>query len=174
MNRRNFIAGTAATFATAPSIARSAFVGGADTLKIGLIGCGGRGTGAALQALSADKGTVIWAMADVFMDRLDSSLKGLEQNGGEGRVQVPAERRFDGFDGYKKVIDECDVILLATTPAFRPLHLRYAVEKGRQIFCEKPVAVDGPGLRSVMETARMAQEKDLWLAHGFCLRAHLG
>ncbi|MDP6940668.1 MAG: Gfo/Idh/MocA family oxidoreductase [Planctomycetota bacterium] len=174
MNRRNFLRGTAATLVTAPSIARSAFVAGNDTLKIGLIGCGGRGTGAALQALAADEGTVIWSMADVFMDRLDSSLKGLEENGGEGRVNVPPERRFDGFDGFKKVVDECDVVLLATTPAFRPQHLRYAIEKNRHVFCEKPVAVDGPGLRSVLETARMAQEKGLCLAHGFCWRAHYG
>ncbi|HJM39767.1 MAG TPA: Gfo/Idh/MocA family oxidoreductase [Planctomycetota bacterium] len=176
MNRRDFIKGAAVTLAatSSPALSRSAYAGGADTLKVGLIGCGGRGTGAALQALAADRGTVIWAMADVFMDRLQSSLNGLEKNGGEGRVNVPAERQFDGFEGYKKVVEECDVVLLATTPAFRPLHLRYAVDNGCQVFCEKPVAVDGPGLRSVLESARIAQEKGLCLAHGFCWRAHLG
>jgi predicted dehydrogenase len=174
MNRRNFIVATAATLATAPTVARSAFAGGADTLKVGLVGCGGRGSGAALQALAADEGTVLFAMADVFRDRLENSRKGLRQNSGEGRVDVPDERCFDGFDGYKDVIDLCDVILLASTPAFRPQHLRYAIEKGRHVFCEKPVAVDATGLRSVFETVRMSKEKNLCLAHGFCWRAHLG
>lgn len=174
MNRRSFIGATAATLVTATTIARSAFAGGADTLRIGLVGCGGRGTGAALQALAADEGTVLYAMADVFMDRLESSRQGLVKNSAEGRVDVPDERCFDGFDGYKHVIDQCDVILLATTPAFRPQHLRYAVEKGRHVFCEKPIAVDSAGLRSVLETVRMSEEKDLCLAHGFCWRAHLG
>lgn len=174
MNRRSFIGATAATLVTATTIARSAFAGGADTLRIGLVGCGGRGTGAALQALAADEGTVLYAMADVFMDRLESSRQGLVKNSAEGRVDVPDERCFDGFDGYKHVIDQCDVILLATTPAFRPQHLRYAVEKGRHVFCEKPIAVDSAGLRSVLETVRMSEEKGLCLAHGFCWRAHLG
>jgi len=126
-----------------------------------------------MQALAADKGTVLWAMADAFMDRLDSSLSGLMKNQPEGRVQVPAERRFVGFDGFKKVVDECDVVLLASTPAFRPEHLKYAIEKGRHVFCEKPVAVDAHGLRSVMETVQVAKAKKLCLASGFCWRAHL-
>ncbi|MCC6951704.1 MAG: Gfo/Idh/MocA family oxidoreductase [Phycisphaerales bacterium] len=147
-------------------------------LKIGLIGCGGRGTGSAIQALRADKNTVLWAMGDVLPDRLAGSLRGItEEMGAESgaRVEVPEERRFLGFDSYQKVIGSgVDVVLLTTYPAFRPLHLRAAVEAGKHCFAEKPVAVDAPGVRSVLESTAIAKKKNLGLVVGFCWRYNDG
>ena len=142
-------------------------------LRVGLVGCGGRGTGAAMQALSADKDVVLVAMGDLFADRLASSHNGLAENFGD-RVQVEESRRFVGFDAYQKVIAEVDVILFATPPAFRPMHIAAAVEAGLHVFCEKPIAVDAHGVRSVLETAKLAQKKGLSLASGFCWRAANG
>lgn len=160
------------------SVARAAHAGGSDTLKIALVGCGGRGTGAAIQALTADPGAVLWSMADVFQDRLEASLRGIAETLGEGaaeRVRVPAERRFTGFDSYKAAIDAgVDVVLVTGYPAFRPLHYRYAIERGKHVFAEKPVAIDGPGVRSVLETARLAREKNLATVVGYCWRYHDG
>lgn len=147
-------------------------------LKIGVIGCGGRGTGSAIQALRADSNTVLWAMGDVLPDRLAGSLRGItEEMGAEAasRVEVPEQRRFLGFDSYQKVIDSgVDVVLLTTYPAFRPLHLRAAVEAGKHCFAEKPVAVDAPGVRSVLESAALAKKKNLGLVVGFCWRYNDG
>lgn len=143
-------------------------------LKIGLIGCGGRGTGAAMQALTADKDAVLWAMGDVFQDRLDSSHANLTEHFGEDaskRLNVAPERRFTGFDNYKQVIDSgVDVVLLTSYPHFRPMHLEAAVAAGKHIFCEKPMAVDAPGLRKVREAAEEAKKKNLVLVSGFCWR----
>ena len=148
-------------------------------LRIGLVGCGGRGTGAAFQALSAENGSVVLhAIGNVFADRLDPCIANLESalveaHGEEARarVDVPAERRFGGFDAYKQVIDSgVDVVLLATPPGFRPLHLDYAVKAGKHVFCEKPMAVDGPGLRSVMASAALAKQQGSSLTSGFCWR----
>jgi myo-inositol 2-dehydrogenase / D-chiro-inositol 1-dehydrogenase len=153
-------------------------------LRVGLIGCGGRGTGAALQALAADSGCVLYAMADVFPERIDASLKRIQgelerpleeseksaRRGVPEQVDVPEERRSSGFNGYQKVVELCDVVLLATPPHFRPAHLRAAVEAGRHIFCEKPVAVDAPGVRSVLESAEMAGSRGRSLVSGFCWR----
>ncbi|MHC4264301.1 MAG: Gfo/Idh/MocA family oxidoreductase, partial [Planctomycetota bacterium] len=120
-------------------------------LKVGIVGCGGRGTGAAWQAMHAENGSVVLhAMGDLFEDRLEGSASTLEQmlaeEGNEARMDVPSERRFTGFDAYQKVMDAgIDVVLLTTPPGFRPAHLEHAVRKGLHIFCEKPVAVDVPG-----------------------------
>ncbi len=144
--------------------------GGSDTLKVGLIGCGGRGSGAATQALAADPGVVLWAMADAFKDKLDAAVTNITAEAGD-RVQVPPERQFTGTDGYLKLLESgVDVVLLATPPGFRPRHLRAAVDAGKHVFCEKPMAVDGPGVRSVIESAKKAQEKKLSLVCGFCWR----
>ena len=179
--RREFIGTSlaAAGAAMAPSvIARVAHVRGSDALRIGVIGCGGRGTGAAVQALRADKGAVLVAMGDVFADRLESSLKGIAEEMGEEatqRVQVPAERRFTGFDCYKKVIDSgVDVVLLTSYPHFRPAHLKAAVEAGKHVFAEKPLAVDAPGLRSVLASAEEAKRRNLAMLVGFCWRYNHG
>ncbi len=148
------------------------------TLRIGLIGCGGRGRGAAIQALRADPDTVLVAMGDVFADRLQDSLSGIGKELGEQasqRLQVPPERQFIGFDAYQKVIDSgVDVVILTTYPCFRPAHLKAAIEAGKHVFAEKPVAVDAPGVRSVLESAALAKRKNLALTVGFCWRFHPG
>ena len=141
-----------------------------DTLKVGLIGCGGRGTGAALQATRADDHVVLTAMADVYEDRLEASLNNLLQEN-PSKIRVDDGHKFYGFDGYQKVIDsDVDVVILATPPCFRPAHLRAAINAGKHAFCEKPVAVDAPGIRHVIESAKMAKEKGLALMSGFCWR----
>jgi predicted dehydrogenase len=154
-------------------IADNAYAGAGDSLKIGLVGCGGRGTGAAEQALTADRGNALVAMGDAFGDQIEASYSTLKGSGASGvgeRVDVPPSRRFVGFDAYKQVIDECDVVLLATPPGFRPIHFSYAVEKGKHAFVEKPMAVDGPGLRMFMEAAKKSKAKNLSAVNGFCWR----
>ncbi len=147
-------------------------------LKLGWIGCGGRGSGAIVQALTADPNTTLHAMADAFGDRLDKSWNAVNASMGDAaaqRVQVPEERRFIGMDGYQKVIDSgVDVVVLTSYPHFYPKHLRAAVEAGKHVFVEKPVAVDGPGVRSVLESAALAEKKGLRVMVGFCWRYHDG
>src|SRR6266850_3620317 len=145
-----------------------------DTLRIGLIGCGGRGSGAASQALSADNNVALVAMGDAFEDRLQSGLKNLRTSHAE-KVTVTPEKCFVGLDAYEKVIDSgVDVVILTTPPGFRPAHLKAAVAAGKHIFCEKPVAVDGPGVRSVFETVEEAKKKNLTLVSGLCWRYNYG
>lgn len=147
---------------------------GDDTLKIGLIGCGGRGSGAAHQALNADPNVKLVAMADAFADRLASSRQNLEKVAGD-KVAVDDDHCFVGFDAYKKVLDsDVDVVLLATPPHFRPVQLRAAIEAGKHVFCEKPVAVDAPGVRSVLETSKLAEQKGLSIVSGLCWRYDSG
>ncbi len=141
-----------------------------DTLRVGLIGCGGRGTGAASQAMHADPNVALVAMADLFQDRIDASLDALRQENGD-KIKVDPDHQFTGFDAYKKLIDsDVDVVLMAAPPVFRPLHLKAAIDAGKHVFSEKPVAVDAPGIRSVLETAKKAKEKSLALMSGFCWR----
>lgn len=136
-------------------------------LRVGLIGCGGRGSGAASQALAADPMARLTAMGDAFPDQLAKSLANLQQVAPK-QLAVPPERRFTGFDAYAKVINSgVDVVVLATPPGFRPLHLRAAVAEGKHVFCEKPMAVDAPGVRSVLESAAEAKRKNLSLVSGF-------
>lgn len=149
-------------------------------LKVGVIGCGGRGTGAVVQALTADKDAVLWAAGDIFADRLAACLSNASAGLADAhldadRANVPEERRFVGFDAFQKVIDSgVDVVLLTTHPVFRPAHLRAAVAAGKHVFAEKPVAVDAPGVRSVLESARAARAKGLNLVVGFCWRYNDG
>lgn len=175
-NRREFIknTGTAAiggALALNLGVLRgSTFKPNSDTLKVGLIGCGGRGTGAASQALTADNNTVLTYMADIFPDRMMKSIEALKQVHGE-RVSVTPENQFIGFDAYKKVMEtDVDVVILTTPPSFRPDHLMAAVNAGKHVFSEKPVAVDAPGVRKVLDAARIAKEKSLSLMSGFCWR----
>jgi predicted dehydrogenase len=144
----------------------------AQTLRIGLIGCGGRGTGAAAQALAADKNTKLVAMGDAFKDRIQGSLEELrKQQEIASRVDVPAERCFVGFDAYKQVIESgVDVVLLATPPHFRPIHLKAAIDAGKHVFAEKPVAVDAPGVRSVLTTCEAAKGRGLSIVSGLAMR----
>ncbi|MBP7105383.1 Gfo/Idh/MocA family oxidoreductase [Lascolabacillus sp.] len=143
-----------------------------NTLKVGLIGCGGRGTGAAGEALNADPNVILTAMADAFEDHLESSYNNLKEKYGE-KVQVPESNRFIGLDAYEKLLEsDVDVVLLAAPPAFRPMHLEAAVNAKKHIFCEKPFAVDAPGLRRVMAAAKKAKANNLSLVSGFCWRYH--
>ncbi|HTM98453.1 MAG TPA: Gfo/Idh/MocA family oxidoreductase [Pedobacter sp.] len=131
-----------------------------DTIKIALIGCGDRGTGAAFQALSTKANLKLVAMADAFQDRLDNSYKLLSDKFKE-KVDVPKERQFIGFDAYEKAIALADVVLLVTPPGFRPMHFEEAVKQGKHVFMEKPVAVDSPGIRKVLAAAEIAKQKKL-------------
>ncbi|MGF1925219.1 MAG: Gfo/Idh/MocA family protein [Bacteroidia bacterium] len=131
-----------------------------DTIKIALVGCGDRGTGAAFQALSTKFNLKLVAMADAFQDRLDNSYKLLADKFKE-KVDVPKERQFVGFDGYKQAIALADVVLLVTPPGFRPMHFEEAVNQGKHVFMEKPVAVDSPGIRKVLAAAEIAKQKKL-------------
>ncbi len=141
-----------------------------DTLRVGLIGCGGRGSGAASQALNADKNIVLTAMGDAFQDQLQSSLQSLQKAHAD-KVKVTPDKCFVGLDAYQKVIDSgVDVVLLATPPGFRPIHLKAAVDAGKHVFCEKPMATDAPSLRSVLASVKAAKEKNLALVAGFCWR----
>ena len=164
IDRRHFLAGSAAALA-----ATSVHAAGSDTLKVALVGCGGRGTGAAMNALNADKAVKLVAVADVFADRATAALKTLTTNMPD-KCDVPPDRVFSGFDAYKHAIDAADVVILATPPGFRPSHLKYAVEAGKHTFMEKPHATDVPGARSALASARLAKEKNLSLVSGFCYR----
>ncbi|MCF6203927.1 MAG: Gfo/Idh/MocA family oxidoreductase, partial [Methylococcaceae bacterium] len=173
LSRRQFtkIAGLA-TVGTVIS-SNAVWAANSNTLKVGLIGCGGRGTGAAEQALNADPNVILYAMADAFPDHLEESYNSLKQKFGE-KVQVADNKKFVGLDAFQKLIDsDVDVVLLATPPAFRPECLEAAVNAGKHIFCEKPFAVDGPGLRRVMIATKKAQDKELSLVSGFCWRYHI-
>lgn len=168
--RRQFLAAAGATTAIAgfPNILRAQ--GRSDAvLKIGLIGAGGRGTGAASQALTADPNVKLWAVGDAFASQITGSLRNLSSFG--DRIDVPENRQFVGLDAYQKVISSgVDVVLLTTPPGFRPLHLHAAVDAGKHVFAEKPMAVDVAGVKSVVESARIAKEKGLTLQHGYCWR----
>ncbi len=164
--RRQFLAASAAV-ASAPRL----HAGGDDLLKVGLIGCGGRGTAAAAEALRADRNVKLVAMADAFEDKLHESLALLRKKADvAAKVDVKPDACFVGFDAYKHVIEMCDVVVLTTPPHFRPLHLKAAVEAGKHIFAEKPVAVDAPGVRSVLASCEAAKKKNLSIVSGLCIR----
>jgi myo-inositol 2-dehydrogenase / D-chiro-inositol 1-dehydrogenase len=173
--RREFLKTSSAAVAGATlagALARPGYAAEDNTIKIALVGCGGRGTGAAAQALSTKGPTKLWAVADVFDHRLQSSLANLK-NAHEKQLDVPPERQFIGLDGYRKAIDSLDkgdVVLLTTPPAFRPIHFDYAVQKGINVFMEKSFAVDAPGIRRVMRTGEAAKQKNLKVAGGLMSR----
>jgi predicted dehydrogenase len=176
-SRRGFLKATTVigTALAAPAIlGGSAFAAEDKTLKVGLVGCGGRGSGAASQALAADTNVVLTAMGDAFEEPLRNSLQSLQAQHPD-RVKVTPESSFVGMDAYQKVVDSgVDVVLLAAPPGFRPVHLKAAVDAGKHVFCEKPMATDAPGVRSVMESAKAAKEKNLSLVSGFCWRYEPG
>jgi myo-inositol 2-dehydrogenase / D-chiro-inositol 1-dehydrogenase len=158
--------------AVASALGRAGYTAENNTVKVALIGCGGRGTGAAAQALSTKGPTQLWAVADVFEHRVESSLKNISAQHGS-QVVVPPERQFIGVDGYKNAmatLGKGDVVLLATPPAFRPIHLAHAVEKGCHVFMEKSFAVDAPGIRRVLAAGELAQQKNLKVAGGLMSR----
>ncbi len=176
VTRRVFLtrsAGLVAGTVAAQAIAPRAFAASDETIKVALIGCGGRGTGAAAQALGTNGPVKLWAMADLFEDKLEASLR-LLTSGAAGRydveqhdgfapkVAVPPERRFVGFDACKKAIDSgVDVVLLTEFPHFRPLSYEYAVQQGKHVFMEKPLAVDAPGVRRILAANEIAKKKNL-------------
>jgi predicted dehydrogenase len=167
LSRREFVkTSAAAALLTAPFV----HAAGSDTIRVGLIGCGGRGTGAAREALRADRAVILTAMGDVFADRLSASLQRLAEQEPQ-RVQVPPEMQFAGFDAYRDVIASgVDVVILAAPPHFRPAHLAAAVGAGRHVFCEKPMAVDATGVRSVLASVESARSRRLAIVAGFCWR----
>ena len=185
LDRRRFIqtgiGGAAAAAVGLPASAsmfgrRVRDLGGLDTVKVGLIGCGGRGTGAAFQAMNADPHTILWSMGDLFQDRISSSAKNLGNAMGDqsdAKFKVDSSRQFTGWDAYKRVIEsDIDVVILTTPPHFRPRQIELAVEAGKHVFLEKPMAVDPVGARRVMAAAEKAKEKGLAVVAGFCWRYH--
>ena len=177
--RREFLKTGAVTAATgAAALLASgnyAYAQGSDKIKIGLIGCGGRGTGAAAQALNADPGVVLTAMGDIYKEQIDAHIAALKDQPNIGaRVQVTPQMQFVGLDAYKRVLDtNVDVVLLTTPPGFRPRHIKAAVEAGKHIFAEKPMATDAEGVRIGLEAVRQAKAKMLNFANGFCFRKNL-
>lgn len=165
-SRRSFVQKTALATSgllTVPlSVEAMANVYGAKKLKLALVGCGGRGSGAAVQALTADENVELVAMADAFADRIEKSLNGIKDHfDGKKKIEVKEKNCFVGFDAYKKAIDLADVVILTTPPGFRPYHFEYAIANDKHVFMEKPVATDPVGIRKVLATAKIAKAKKL-------------
>jgi myo-inositol 2-dehydrogenase/D-chiro-inositol 1-dehydrogenase len=169
VSRRSFLKTSAAAAAAGALAVPAVHAAGSDTLKIALVGCGGRGTGAAANALQADPNVKLVALCDAFEDQLQSTLRGLKSKFGD-KVDVDPAHCFTGFDGYKGAIEAADVVVLGTPPGFRPTHFAYAVDKGKHVFMEKPHATDVAGAKSVIETAKKAEQKGLSVVGGFCYR----
>ncbi|NOX57118.1 MAG: Gfo/Idh/MocA family oxidoreductase, partial [Planctomycetes bacterium] len=187
--RRDFLkrsAAVASLTAVSPwSIARGAFAGGTGTIKIGMIGCGGRCTGAAGQALRSGRDVKLVAMCDIFEDRLENSRKALLKSAGEDgsggqkggfrdQIDVPPERRFVGFDGYKKVIECSDAVLIACASKFHPMYAEAAIQAGKHVFVEKPHGIDPVGVRRMEAVCKLAKEKGLSIVSGLHSRFHTG
>jgi len=174
-SRRRFLAESGKVIAgsAAAGLALNKVYAGEDnTIYLALVGCGGRGTGAAANALQTEGPTKLVAMADVFADRIASSVKNISENFAK-QVDVPEDRQFAGLDGYRKAIDTVapgGVVILATPPAFRPMHLEYAVNKDCHVFMEKSFAVDSPGIRRVLKAGKAAEQKNLKIAGGLMSR----
>lgn len=176
--RRTFLKSTAGMVGAAAvggsALSRAVHAAGSDTLKIGLVGCGGRGAGAVANALAADANTRLTAVGDAFADQTERVIKRLHKEFAD-RVAVPSDQRFAGFDAYKDVIASgVDVVILATPPHFRPLHLKACVEAGKHVFAEKPFAVDAPGVREIQSACDRAREKGLSIVSGFMYRHNPG
>ena len=174
-SRRDFIKVSAAGAIAAMAAGKYAFAAGSDKIRVGLIGCGNRGTGAARDCVTSSANVEIYAMGDLFKDNLDRSFKKLSQGNPDNKDEGPLgekfnaaeERCFAGLDAYKKVIDSgVDMVILATPPHFRPMHLKAAVEAGRNVFMEKPAAVDPVGVRSVLASSELAGQKGLAIVAG--------
>jgi myo-inositol 2-dehydrogenase / D-chiro-inositol 1-dehydrogenase len=173
LSRRRFLQSSTVAAMGAPFVSSRAGAQGSagETLRVGLLGCGGRGTGAAAQALAADPNVKLVALGDAFQDRLRSSLETLKnQKQIAEKLDVPEDRCFVGFDAYKEVIARSDVVLLATPPHFRPIHLRAAIDAGKHVFAEKPIAVDAPGVRAVLAACEDARRKNLSVVSGLAIR----
>lgn len=179
LSRRRFIRNSAAlvggAYVSSLPVSAGAYVSGSETLKIGLVGCGGRGTGAAVQALRTEGPVELVAMADIFRDELDESYENLMKvDDVKEFVKVPEDRKFIGFDAYQKAIAEADVVILATPPGFRPKHFEACIEAGKHVFMEKPLSSDAPGIRRLLKAGKLADEKNLSVVVGLQNRYHEG
>ncbi len=175
-SRRNFLKATSAATAIAGTLASAPKVhaAGDDVLKVGLVGCGGRGCGAAVNAIKADPNVQLWAMGDAFSDRLELAKPICKDSCGE-KYAVSDDRCFFGFDAYQKVIDSgVDMVILATPPHFRPEHFEAVINAGKHCFIEKPVGVDVPGVKRIQAACKVAEEKGLAVVSGLCWRYHPG
>ena len=174
LSRRDFLKASAVTTlgVSAGLLASGnfAYAAGSDTLRVGLVGCGGRGTGAARDAVVSADGVEVVAMGDLFEDRLDRSREGLRQEIGDA-LKVDDDHAFVGFNAYQQVIDsDVDIVILATPPGFRPMHFRACVEAGKHVFMEKPVSVDVAGAHAIIEAGELAKEKGLSIVAGTLYR----
>jgi len=177
INRRNFLKTTGAATSVvalgALDLGRSAYAAGNDTLKVGMIGCGGRNSGAAVQALTADKGAKLVAMCDILRDRILSKREEIKAASG-AQVEVSDDHCFAGFDGYRHVIDAADVVLIANAAKFHPFHAMEAIKAGKHVFVEKPHGVDPAGVRLMQQACDLAKEKKLSIVSGLHSRFHTG
>ncbi|MFP4502150.1 MAG: Gfo/Idh/MocA family protein [Candidatus Hydrogenedentota bacterium] len=175
--RRDFLKQSAvaasATVAGSQFIARNAYAAGGDTIRVGMIGCGARNKGAAAEALTADPGARLVAMCDIFMDRVKDKRKQLKAQM-KDQVQVDDDHCFDGFDGYKHVIEASDVVLIANAAKFHPHHAMTALNAGKHVFVEKPHGIDPAGVKLMAQAAALAKEKGLCLVSGLHSRYHAG
>jgi predicted dehydrogenase len=177
ITRRDFVK-TSATLTSAAALgtldlSRSAYAAGNDLLRVGMIGCGGRNAGAAVQALTADPGARLVAMCDLFLDRIHEKRALIRKQKPE-QVAVDDHHCFTGFNGYKKVIASSDVLLIANAAKFHPLHLKAAVEAGKHVFVEKPHAIDPAGIKVVRAACDLAKRKSLSVLSGLHSRHHPG
>ena len=183
LTRRGFLRTSAAATAGVAAlgtldIARHAHAAGSDIIKLGMIGCGGRNTGAGAQALRADPGVRLVAMCDIFMDRVNGAHDAIKSELGRlqrgSQVEVPADRRFIGFDGYKQVIANCDAVVIANAAKFHPLHAMAAIQAGKHVFVEKPHGIDPAGVKLMTKAAEQAKAKNLCMVSGLHSRYHTG
>lgn len=170
VSRRDFLkTSVAASLAAAIPLAKipGAYAAGSDMIQVGVVGCGGRGTGAVIDCLNAAPGVEVVAMYDLFQDRIEASLQKIREVHPD-KVKVTPERCFTGFDGYKKLAacPEVNLVVMASPPGFRPMQLKAAVEAGKNVFMEKPVAVDPVGVRSVIASSALAEQKGLAIVAG--------
>ena len=175
--RRDFLKHSAvaagAAVSGAQSVMKNAHAAGSDMLRVGMIGCGGRNTGAAAQALTADPGARLVAMCDIFMDRVKDKRERLRAQK-KGKVTVDDDHCFAGFDGYKHVIEASDVVLIANAAKFHPLHVMTALQAGKHVFVEKPHGIDPAGIKLMERAADLAKKKGLCLVSGLHSRYHAG
>ena len=181
-DRRDFLKLGAAAAVTSTLLTAGAYAAGSDEIKVGIIGCGSRGAGAGVDVLRAAKGVKIWAMGDAFEDRVKGSLRNLEHEAKDNddikkhanTVEVDG-RVFTGLDAYKKVIDSgANYIILATPPGFRPLHIEATINAGKNLFTEKPVGVDAPGIRKVLAAYEVAKKQNIAVGAGTQRRHQTG
>ena len=176
-NRRDFLKTSAAVAGTALigslDVGRFAHAAEVNTIKLGVVGCGGRGTGAVGDAMHSDAGTKLWAAADIFPDKIEGAIKTLTPMFPD-RIEVPKERQFSGLDGYRGVIENCDVVLVACASRFHPDYAMAAVQAGKHVFVEKPAAVDVVGIEKILQADELSKKNGAGVLAGVTYRYHLG